>query len=40
MVLFESDEGGEYLLVTCEPSGMGGPGGSTDERGSVDTMVL
>lgn len=24
VVLFESDEGGEYLLVTCEPSGMGG----------------
>ena len=23
VVLFESDEGGEYLLVTCEPSGMG-----------------
>lgn len=22
VVLFESDEGGEYLLVTCEPSGM------------------
>ena len=24
VVMFESDEGGEYLLVTCEPSGMGG----------------
>lgn len=24
VVLFESDEGGEHLLVTCEPSGMGG----------------
>lgn len=24
VVLFESDEGGEYLLVTCESSGMGG----------------
>ena len=24
VVMFESDEGGEHLLVTCEPSGMGG----------------
>ena len=24
VVLFQSDEGGEQLLVTCEPSGMGG----------------
>lgn len=24
VAMFESDEGGEYLLVTCEPSGMGG----------------
>ena len=24
VVLFQSDEGGEHLLVTCEPSGMGG----------------
>ena len=24
VVLFESDEGGEHLAVTCEPSGMGG----------------
>ena len=24
VVLFESDEGGERLSVTCEPSGMGG----------------
>ena len=24
VVMFESDEDGEYLLVTCEPSGMGG----------------
>lgn len=24
VVLFESDEGGEHLLVTCEPSGVGG----------------
>ena len=24
VVLFESDEGGERLTVTCEPSGMGG----------------
>lgn len=24
VVLFESDEGGERLAVTCEPSGMGG----------------
>ncbi len=40
VVLFESDEGGEHLLVTCEPSGMGGFGGAADERGSVDPMVL
>ena len=24
VVLFENDEEGERLLVTCEPSGMGG----------------
>ena len=24
VVMFESDEDSEYLLVTCEPSGMGG----------------
>ena len=24
VVMFESDEDGEHLLVTCEPSGMGG----------------
>ncbi len=41
VVLFESDEGGEYLLVTCEPSGMGGGGSTQTSRGSaVDTMVL
>ncbi len=39
VVLFESDEGGEYLLVTCEPSGMGGLV-VRQERGSVDPMVL
>ena len=24
LVMFQSDEGGEHLTVTCEPSGMGG----------------
>ena len=37
VVLFESDEGGEHLLVTCEPSGVGG---AADERGPVDPMVF
>ena len=40
VVLFESDEEGERLLVTCEPSGHGRLGGAADERGPVNEMVL